>query len=148
MMPGELVFAWKPQREFWAFISFIPHRTQERFAADVGWSRKQRFPWSIQRPTTIPQVLTAFAQKTDECMVDFADLLNCATGSGVFFGWDVWRCSVPPDHPDFKKTFIAEDLKAVTEEEARSRSDDAAVLAITDIQKYAMPFIESSVRAS
>jgi hypothetical protein len=145
MMPGEQVFVWKATPQFWVFLSFIPHSRQERFTSDIGWSKKQRFPWDVPRPTIYSVGKDLSEANLDEAMVDFTDLLKRETGSGVFFGWDVWKCSVPPEHPDFKKIFIAEDLRPVSDEEANRLAENAASLAVDDVVRYAMPYIRSVV---
>ena len=142
MMPGEQVFVWRPREKFLGFVSFVPHRTQERFAADVGWSKRQRFPWDVQRPTSYVEAVSGIG--AEEAMVDFADVLNQTTGSGVFVGWDVWKCRVPPEHPMFKQIFVAEDLRQVGDDEAKQRTRNAAEEAVADIMKYGMPFLESA----
>jgi hypothetical protein len=143
MQGGEQVFVWKARPDLWLFVSFIPHRTQERFTADVGWSTRQRFPWNIPRPTVHSLDRTLDEQHLDECMIDFVDLLVRATGSGVFFGWDVWKCSLDPSHSDYKRIFIAEDLQPVDEVLAAKRAEAAATSAVREIADLAMPYLRS-----
>lgn len=141
VMPNEFAFVWRRRTDFWQLLSVIPHRTQERFAVDAGWSRRMRFPYDIQRPTPLRSDRT-LDPNLDEGLFGFEDFMLIAKGSGVFLGWDVWKCSVSPDHPDFRQRFVAEDLAPVSDELADDRVRDAIALALIDIRTIVMPLLE------
>lgn len=141
--PGEKIYVWKMRNDLWIFISFVPNRSQERFMIDIGWSRKQEFPWSATR------IGSSFALERpadfDECMIDFVDFLVKATGSGIFFGWDVWSCSVPPEDQNFKKIFVEEYMKDVNDEEAYAKAVAAVSKSLDDVDKYVFPWIRAGL---
>ena len=141
--PGEKIYVWRVRDDLWVFISFVPNRSQERFTIDIGWSRKKGFPWGATR------IGSSFALErpsgVDECMIEFVDFLAKVTGNGVFFGWDVWSCSVPPEDPNFKRIFVEEYMKDVNDDLAYTRAEMAVRKALDDTDKYAFPWIRENL---
>ena len=121
------------------FIHLIPHRRQEAFLAEVGWSISGRFPahLSSHGAATVPR--NEFDE--DDWLIDFQTLHHRARGA-AHLGWPVWECSVPFDHPDFRRTFVEEDLAPVTEDEARVRTRRAVQRCLPELVAIAIPYLE------
>jgi len=125
------------------FIFLIPYSHRERFKAEVGWSTTGRFPAALTSHG--PSQLPANELVMDEWLADFSDLYHRNRGLG-HLGWDVWRCSVASDHPDFNRAFIAENMAAVSDEEARARAESAVRECVTDLQAIALPYLDEWAR--
>jgi hypothetical protein len=70
-------------------------------------------------------------------------------GFGAFvahLGWDVWRCSVGIDRPDFRRIFIEEDLAPVSEAQARDLVATAIAACMKDLQDVAVPYLAEWLR--
>jgi hypothetical protein len=121
------------------FIHLIPHRRQEQLLAEVGWSVSDRFP--IELSSSGPLTNPANELAEPEWLIDFGTLYHRKYGLG-HPSWDVWRCSVDADDPNFLKIFMEEDAMLVTEDQARTRADAAVAKCLTDLEDVAIPYLE------
>jgi hypothetical protein len=53
----------------------------------------------------------------------------------------VWSCSVPPEDASFKKKFVEEYQKSVSDDEARAKVEAAVSMALDDVDRYVFPWI-------
>ena len=129
------------------FIHVIPHRGQERILAEVGWSASGRFPAALSSHGPVREPADEMLESA--WLIDFGTLYHRKYGRG-FLGWDAWRCSLDADHPDFLKTFAAEDALPVSEDEADGRAEAAVSACIADLKDVALPYLDRwvAMRAS
>jgi len=130
--------------EGWAtFIHFIPHQTQEDLLVEVGWSLSGAFPHALSShgPARDP----ADERLEEAWLIPFGLLYHRRYGRG-FVGWEVWTCSVSPDHPDFQTIFMLEDLAPVSDEQAQARAESAVRACLADVSDVAVPYLEAWVR--
>lgn len=125
------------------FIHFIPDMRQERFLAEVGWSSTGRFPVALSSHGPLKQPENELAEP--EWLIDFGQLYHRKHHLGQL-GWDVLRCSVAYDHPDFRRIFIEEDLAPVSEDQACDRVTRAVRACVADLQDVAVPYLDSWLR--
>ena len=121
------------------FLHFIPHRRQEELLAEVGWSVSGKFPVALTSHGPLKEPVDEMLEP--DWLIDFGTLYHRKYALG-FFGWEVWRCSVSFEHPDFMKIFMAEDLLPVSADLAKHRADRAVAACIKDVQDVAVPYLE------
>lgn len=125
------------------FIHVIPHRTQEEFLLEVGWSTLGRFPHQL----TSNGIPTADGTEMErqEWLIDFGGIFHRRFGRS-HLGWEVWRCSVAIDDPNYIQTFIREDLAPVSDSQARERVQSAVTQCIDDIEAVVLPYFDEMLR--
>jgi hypothetical protein len=79
-----------------------------------------------------------------ECFVPFASLFDLKYGRPHAF-FDVWRCSVDIDHPEFLERFAAEDAAPVSDEQAAAGAQEAVAQAIREIEDVVLPYLVERV---
>jgi hypothetical protein len=143
---GEKIFQKKVDEKLSFFLCIIPHLRQERFMLEFGWSTQGRFPWNISRPTTSikeghPEFLL------NECLLDYGDLFHSKQPTALaHIGWDVWKCSVDSDDPNYFEVFIREDSFPVSEELAEHRVSIAVDQFVADVKKDILPFLDERLQ--
>jgi hypothetical protein len=127
------------------FLHLIPHRRQESFHAEVGWSVSGRFPVALSShgPITKP---ADDVRKEPDWLVQFGELYY-GRHRRNHLGWEVWRPSVDVDHPDYMRIFVQEDLAPVSEAQARERAEAAVEAAVKDLKEVAIPYLDEWVRS-
>ena len=117
---------------FWALERDI-------FELDIGWSAKGRFPFDVDRPSL--WALPPDLKFADEGWIGLGTLIQATEGVS-WDGWRVWKCSVPPLHPDYRSIYVKESLLPVSKEDAAKRVDSVIQTVFRDLNKYVEPFID------
>ena len=138
LFPGSRLFG-RRWAEGSTFVHVIPHRRQEDLLAEVGWSISGRFPAHLSSHGPVTEPRNEFDE--DDWLVSFQTLHHRARGV-AHLGWPVWECSVPFDHPEFRQTFVEEDLAPVTEDQARVRTKRAVERCLSELVTIAITYIE------
>ena len=125
------------------FMHFIPHRRQERLLAEVGWSETGRFPIELSSHGSLRNPVNEFEQS--EWLIDLAELYH-RKHNAPHLGWDVWKCSVSIEHPDFMKIFMKEDLEPVSDSEATVRAEAAVSACFATLKDVAIPYLAQWVQ--
>lgn len=143
LFPGSRLYS-RTVPEGTLFIHVIPHRRQERFQAEVGWSATDRFPIELSSHDPITKPANELLEP--EWLIDFGTLYHRKYRLG-FLGWNVWTCSVSADDPAFLQIFMEEDLLLVTEDQARASAETAVAACLKDLLDVAIPYLDDWVRA-
>ena len=125
------------------FLAFWAAKMSEALRLDIGWSRSGRFPYDIDRPLISLLKSFDFESLPDEGWVDEVTTFQVAgaTKAPDWQGWQAWRCSVSPKHPQFRRIFIEESLRQVTGDDARRAVENTLPEVFSDMQNYVQPFL-------
>ena len=126
------------------FLHLIPHRRQERLQAEVGWSVTDRFPIELSSQGPISKPANELLEP--EWMIDFGEIYHRRYKLG-FLGWDLWKCSVDAEDPNFVRIFMKEDLVLVTEDQARERAESAVAACLKDLKDVAIPYLDEWIKS-
>jgi hypothetical protein len=135
---GDVVFECRETDGLGLFLIFSKHPRQEEFNLDLAWTSAPEFPFALEIPSERIQPDGA-EMRSDAGIVGFYELYPMVTGKS-HLGWSVWKCSLDPLHPDFRRRFVEEDLQPVTDEQASERVSRAVNASIEDIQDVAIPY--------
>lgn len=101
------------------FLAFWTLSRADTLMLDIGWSAKGRFPFDVERPSmwSLPE---SPATVPEEGWIEFGALYHHRHNT-AWLGWQLWECSVKPDHPDYRKIFVEESLRPVSPTGAQSQ---------------------------
>lgn len=140
------IFFWKPTEKLTFSIEFRVPGRQDDFEAWFYWSEHGKVG-----ANGTPALPSPFAPEVERLPNAAAMIQTLSARDGVrIYQWELWSPSVRLDLTEesqaaWKKAFIAEELRQVSETEALERVRTAVDKAMRDIKRCALPWFEQKL---
>ncbi|MFO1318635.1 MAG: hypothetical protein U1F52_03385 [Burkholderiales bacterium] len=134
LFPGERAFRRVVSDAMHLWCVLVPDAKVDRFAVDIGWSRRARFPELSMRPSA-GEPRTALSR----------DEFFCRLGK-LAHGYDYWWV-FEPFHLPASTDEMARQLAPVPAAEARARVAPMVIDAIAALKLHGEPYLAEAVRA-
>jgi hypothetical protein len=147
--PGGLMgFSWNPIDHLTFIITFRAIPRKDRFEASCEWSDLGKLPreYSEIRDEELFLAETFNRQHGKALLQSLTQAQRGQEGYRYFSSWDFWTPSASLDDSEaWFREFYHDELRDIPDEEARTRVEGAVTLAMSDIKRCAMPWLETKL---
>lgn len=134
-------FVWNPIDKLTFTAEFVARGKQDAFEALFYWSEKGKVGANGTEALDYPFTAQTYELINAAVMLQTLSFIVGDSPEERVFNWEFWKPITSMGNlPAWKAEFIAEELRVVSDEEARRRVEIAVDKAIIDIKRCALPW--------